>query len=485
MGADTRFPSLLVLAMFLAIISPFVDSGGELPEARMLNNSSYSEKSGELPAGWTHRPVVEVFTSLSCPPCMANSEPQVIAMQQMLDEDPSAPFTVITFHQTNGGDGDDPTSNQEAKDRYNHYSPVGTPDGEIDGGYIQSQELYSSIEEAAQRDVRPTSLHVFQAFSGDGTFTITANLTYLGDDWSPDPTDPTGSLNDLVDGDVLNFELHLFIIEHDVFAYSSEEGHKVVTPMVFRGNAGSPSTGSIQADESITIKVDWTIPTEIEHPSSHATPGVHTMDPMVIPGNIEVVAVVYDTDDESKSSSPNPKQGLPRAINSATPKSTAYDMENTLPDVVDIKEVSDSGDANIKVFFEDEDGIGTAHIFYNFVSANHTESEWMSQEMTVSGTEICDEEGVCYAYGDAVGDAAIEVQEGLPLFYQVAFVDGQNNYNQSDVVAFAGGEPIVPIDEGGISLLVWSAMIFIALLSISGFTIWARQPYAGSYFGTL
>jgi hypothetical protein len=28
-------------------------------------------------------------------------------------------------------------------------------------------------------------------------------------------------------------------------------------------------------------------------------------------------------------------------------------------------------------------------------------------------------------------------------------------------------------------------MIFIALLSISGFTIWARQPYAGSYFDTL
>jgi hypothetical protein len=109
----------------------------------------------------------------------------------------------------------------------------------------------------------------------------------------------------------------------------------------------------------------------------------------------------------------------------------------------------------------------------------------MSKEMTVSGSEICDDEGVCYAYGDAVGDAAIEVPEGLPLFYQVAFVDGQNNYNQSTVVAFAGGEPIVAVDEGGISLLVWSTMIFIALLSISGFTIWARQPYAGSYFDTL
>lgn len=485
MGATTRFSILLASLLFLAIISPLAATGDELLDNGISESVSYSDSSGELPPGWTHRPIVEVFTSLSCPPCMANSEPQVIAMQKMLEEDPSAPFTVVTFHQTNGGAGDDPTSNQEAKDRYNHYSPVGTPDGEIDGGYIQSQELYSSIEEAAQRDVRPTSLHVFQAFSGDGTFTITANLTYLGDDWSPDPTDPTGSFNDLVDGDVLNYELHLFIIEHDVFAYSSEEGHEVVTPMVFRGNAGSPSTGSLQADESITIKADWAIPTEIEHPSSHATPGVHPMDPMVIPGNIEVVAVVYDTDDEAKSSSPNPKQGLPRAINSATPKSTAYDLENTLPDVVDIKEVSDSGDANIKVFFDDEDGIGTAHIFYNFVSENHTSSEWMSKEMTVSGSEICDDEGVCYAYGDAVGDAAIEVPEGLPLFYQVAFVDGQNNYNQSTVVAFAGGEPIVAVDEGGISLLVWSTMIFIALLSISGFTIWARQPYAGSYFDTL
>ena len=59
-----------------------------------------------------------------------NSEPQVIAMHEALQADNPQPYTIVTFHQTNGGD--DPTASQEAKDRYSYYSPIGTPDGEID-----------------------------------------------------------------------------------------------------------------------------------------------------------------------------------------------------------------------------------------------------------------------------------------------------------------------------------------------------------------
>ena len=127
-------------------------------------------------------------------------------------------YTIVTFHQTNGGAGDDPTASQEAKDRYNYYSPIGTPDGEIDGGYIQSQDLMSSVEEAGQREVAPTTLNVTQTYNGEGAFTVTATLVYLGEGFNPDLTDPTGIPQDIADGDTLDYEIQLFMIEHDVYA---------------------------------------------------------------------------------------------------------------------------------------------------------------------------------------------------------------------------------------------------------------------------
>ena len=438
----------------------------------------FSPGPREYPNGWTHRPVVEVFTSLSCPPCMSNSEPQVIALQEMLEESGDQPFTVITFHQTNGGAGDDATASQEAKDRYNHYSPLGTPDGEIDGGYIQSQDLYASLEEAGQRSVAPTALDVWQTYNAEGVFTLTANLTYFGDGFNPDFTDP-GSIIDELGGDELNYEVHLFMIEHDVYAYSSEHEGMVVTPMVYRGSAGAPFTGTLGVDEHIMLKADWAIPSEINHPDGHATPGVQPLDPAIIPGNIEVVAVVYDLDDESKSSYPNAKQGLARAINSATPTSTASDAENAKPTVVNVEESVVDGEANIMAFFSDEDGIGTAAVFYNYESANYT-GEWESKILEVQGDEICDEQGVCYAYGDATGIGSIPAVDGKPLYYQLAFADGKQNYNTDDVRAFGGGEAVIG-GEAGLNYAILGAIAFV-ILAMGGFVIWARMPYTGSYF---
>jgi hypothetical protein len=200
---------------------------------------------------------------------------------------------------------------------------------------------------------------------------------------------------------------------------------------------------------------------------------------MIIPGNIEVVAVVYDQNDEAKSNTPNPKQGLIRAINSATPRSTAYDADNDIPTVAMVEETTSNGNANIMAFFDDEDGIGTASVFYNYESANYT-GEWFSQNLEIQGSEICDEQGVCYAYGDATGIGSIPAVEGKAIFYQLAFADGKQNYNTHEVQAFAGGSIVAPAAAGFNFVLIGA--ISLIVLACGAFTIWARMPYTGTYF---
>ena len=469
----SRRCTLLAFALVVSMVLPSV--AGNIDNTDIDPVEDYQPQPREYPNDWTHRPVLEVFTSLSCGPCMANSEPQVNTLYEEYVSEPGVPFTIVTFHQTNGGAGDDSTVNQDSKDRYNHYSPVGTPDGEIDGGWIQSQDYPESLAEAGQRSVKPANLNITQKWDGD-QLVISSNIEYLGSSWSPDPTDPLGSGQDLVDGDVLNYELYFFVVEHQVVAYSSEEGAIVTTPFVSRATLG-PYGGSLDAGEVIEHRDGWTVFTEQQHPND----GVVSLEPRIVPGNIEIVAVLYDTDDESKSpSGANPKAGVSRAINSATPRSTAFDAGNTLPTVAMVEEVSTGSDASITAFFDDEDGITTAVVMYNTVSANHT-GDWGIAPMAISGSEICDEAGVCYAYGDASGDATIPVTDGDSLYYQVVFSDGKENFNTDEVRAFAGGSPVAG-DVDGFSWVLWGGIFLLGILLSTAFAVWGSMPYKGSYF---
>ena len=54
--------------------------------------------------------------------------------------------------------------------------------------------------------------------------------------------------------------------------------------MVYRGNAGQPATGSLAAGEEAVVMAEWAIPSQIEHPSGHATPGLQPMNPMLFQG---------------------------------------------------------------------------------------------------------------------------------------------------------------------------------------------------------
>ena len=117
-----RISALCMVAVMLMTMlgAPLVASGESMQDLSRISEEISTSEPRDYPNGWTHRPVVEVFTSLSCSPCMSNSEPQVISMHEALKQDNSQPYTIVTFHQTNGGDGDDPTASQEAKEQDEH-----------------------------------------------------------------------------------------------------------------------------------------------------------------------------------------------------------------------------------------------------------------------------------------------------------------------------------------------------------------------------
>ena len=92
--------------------------------------------------------------------------------------------------------------------------------------------------------------------------------------------------------------------------------------------------------------------------------GEHPIPTPINPAKVSVVAVVYDNDDTSRTTTAG-KTGnsadTPRAANSATPKSTAYDEQNEPPKVVTYEENLIGNTAEVSAMLEDEDGIGSAY----------------------------------------------------------------------------------------------------------------------------
>ncbi|MCS5525660.1 MAG: hypothetical protein NZ737_01110, partial [Candidatus Poseidoniaceae archaeon] len=94
----SRRCAFLAFALVVSMILPSVAGTIDNPDIDPVED--YQPQPREYPNDWTHRPVLEVFTSLSCPPCMSNSEPQVISLYEEYTGTEGVPFTIITFHQT-------------------------------------------------------------------------------------------------------------------------------------------------------------------------------------------------------------------------------------------------------------------------------------------------------------------------------------------------------------------------------------------------
>ena len=449
---------LLVSALMLSML--YAAEG--VPErSEELAEVPYSDP----PQGYIHRPVLEFFTGLSCPSCMGADpgadSPDKAVHDAYLDslEEESTPHTTVVFHELNGGGVDD-LNTDEATERMRHYQPgvSGTPDVEIDGGYIElggfstsqtpitETNVKSAVAKSSQRyddkPLRPLErlgwsfpyiwLEVDQIFDGDG-FYVEVKMRYDGN-------------AKLVTTPALRGSLFIFMVEDSVTAFSKVYDMDVSCDAVFRDYALKGQEVTMGNREEKIVTAQWEIP-DAKVP--------------IKPQDVYAVAALYDLGDTTSGdeSEANIRANSPRCVQSATYRSTAYDRGNQrLPTIKEPR----MENGRLMVEMDDDGGISRAFAFYNEEAANST--GWTSVELTLSGGELCDEEtGVCYAYDDAVGTANITTSSDT-IFVQVLAYDDQ--FAQASSSIFVVKDPGASSSGDAISPVSASTMMIVAGLAL-------------------
>ncbi len=396
--------------------------GGDLNDSFSRQGSNLDDASRvDYPNGYSHRPIMELFTSLSCVYCMEDAEPSTSQIWNEMGYQVEQPMTFIVYHLTNGGDHDDPLVIQESVDRYGEYFVPGTPDIVVDGGYRHSGSSYndvkSAIDESGARTdsgltehFRSVDIYVSQIFNGN-SIDVNVVVNYLGEaSFLPSLADPTPLQDDL------HGTLDLFMVEDGVDAYSSELGENVTCYNVFRGYAVHNVEITLNKGETFQGSYSWSIPTGLEVPINSL--------------NVSVVAAVFDTQDTSSGGSES-KPGIPRGIGSATPKSTAWDTKNEPPEVIDIVGSFEGGNTTITAILEDEQDVVKAFLVYN-TKARDWNRTWEIKEMALrNGTGV-------------TAEASLRMTEGATIYYKILSYDSNWTEGRSQVFNYTAGAVIGP-----------------------------------------
>ena len=455
----------------------------------------------EYPNGWTHRPLAELFTSLSCVYCMSYADPAMDEVLHDAEGDETNPYNIIFFHQTNGGAGDDPFHTDDSRSRMrDHYGQTGTPNAQFDGNYryvggggeSNYQDYVQAMDDSGQREgegndepFKIVDLDIYSEFLGSESegeacqFKLTVDITYHGQTGGDDgvPTEPDDILGESPD---LNGELFVFMVEDGVPAYSSYLDTVWNNRMVFREYGIEDEEFTLEEGESTTYSAVWKVPTT-QTDGDGVTGDIKIP---INPGRIVPIAAVFDRDDtdsgNDQDSNGDDTYPTPRSIQSATPQSTAYDNpDRDVPEINTKTEKYLDDGAEIQTTFDADEGIGGSSVVYNYESSNYT-GEWMTDVMKIEGEEVCDEEtGICYAYAGATGTSVIPYSGDSPIYYQVLFVDGNKTSSKTEVMQFIGadgGAP--PAQEVELPLLLIGGGIGL-IAAIAGFVIWARRPSTG------
>lgn len=416
--------------------------------------------AGEYPNGYTHRPIMELFTSTSCGPCMNYADPAIAELWETEGDTPEQPWVFIAFHQSSGGALDDKFVTDESKERAEHYLVQATPTAEFDGGYIEvigggedtKDEYDQDFDDSGNRDdeifsatdFKEVTMYIHQEFDGDG-FMVNVSVEYPIDLDDKMPT--------------LDGTLEVFMVEDDIWAYSSALDEVVLLHNVFRGYAIKDMDVQLNQGDSATFIGRWDIPHDVEVP----------VDPL----NVFAVAVLYDDDDTSseREADGNHHAQSPRAVQCTTPRATLYDLGEEGP-IIGVPEITWNGRAwDIEVYLNDDDNMSSAWIFY---TTNYTENstdviEWQWAEMILPSE--C-HGPVCDIASSGIAKVEIELGRTEAFYFRIVAYDGNKTASISDImnsVDYAssskgdkGGTETLPLDPSLFILAVAFALIVVA-----------------------
>ncbi len=408
--------------------------------------------AADHPNGWTHRPVLEHFTGLSCPPCMNGAHPDSAKLWQEEGYSEGYPWNYVEFHELNGG-GEDDLMTDESRERMRYYQPgvAGTPSLEADGGYVQLGGSHGSTADASYDDMKQAmidsgerdsmkkiDLKVTSMYNGV-EFVISVDIEYIQNDeaWFPTPEDP-------LPDDTLNGQLQVFMVEDNVVAWSTYKEEFVTNHNVFREYAIQDyELPAMQPGDTYNHIAAWTVPDTI------VKDGTEIPIPVPInPLNVWPIAVVYDLDDTSSGRGDGSENndggdgdGTYRALNSATPHATAYDIDGTPPEIEEIVIKNGKNGLEVEAAFIDDDNITSAVILYGKPSGpNGTNVTWRAAEFKL---EDCVGD-TCDVKAGGIGKAELDIDPDQKFVFRILAFDGNwtkamtEQYHSTDFIK-AGG----------------------------------------------
>jgi hypothetical protein len=330
--------------------------------------NTFSLNAGaDPPAGYNHRPIVEFFTSLACPPCVNNADPAQDEVWEDWGYDPAVRYNWVVFH-TYAPSGDD-LSKSEAADRqvdYNNGNPIySNPTVIYDGGYIEGngypvEESKGYINDSGTRDViRDIEVYLQQEFTAEG-IEFYYQIHYLGGEGIYPDTTPAV--------DDIDASIYIFVVEDNVTSRNLVNGGFYLCHNVFREYALEDEQQRLEVGEWYNNSVSWA------WPSSEPTVPIQ---PHMITGIIGV----YDTEDTSSGGS---TILMPRLSNSANYKSTIWDWEEDVPTISNVQITDRVSDSLISADISDSDGISSAWFVYNLTNSAYN---WSVIEMEIDAQD--------------------------------------------------------------------------------------------------
>ncbi len=409
------------IAILLAVIMAFPLSMIMMPVsgAREIPGE---QQSRDYPAGYTHRPLVELYVGTECPHCMKEADPAMKALWDEKERGDTHSFNLVMLEL----EGDLKT--QEGSDRFHQYQQgVGfIPDAEWDGGYIEdigggdpnaTKDRYQQdADDSGNRNPKAVEVYVNEEFKGD-SFDISVGVHYSDT------------------GQIFRGSLYVFMVEEtakETSQYAEAEDGKVELYNVFRGFAIKDErfnlfgSGSVVGEgDTYNTSTTWKIPQQEKVP--------------INPMNVFAVAAVFDRDDTtSQRGSDGCKENMPRAVASSTPLDTSYDLGNAPPKITNITPTYDkaNNEVTFNVGLQDKDGVGKAYLWYK--------SEGCSGGSCVIGAD----ENESWAYTELSGDNATgeytatvpSLGEGKLMEYRIVAYDGAGMELKSPIFNYTAGK---------------------------------------------